>query len=162
MNTNSFKIRTEVQERDKQAVEEILRSSGFFREDEIMVAVELVEERLNKGVECGYDFVFIDDNGRTVSYACFGLIPCSLISYDLYWIGTHEDYRGKGVGKIVLQKVEEIVKQMNGKALYIETSAKPLYEPTRQFYLSNGCKLEALFEDFYDIGDGKCVFVKRF
>ena len=38
---------------DPVTVESIVRSTGFFREDEVTVAVELVEERLSKGMESG-------------------------------------------------------------------------------------------------------------
>ena len=51
-------LRREVKPSDPEAVREILVSSGFFRDDEIPVAVELVQECLEKGPACGYDFFF--------------------------------------------------------------------------------------------------------
>jgi len=154
-------IRSEVIPSDPAAVEEIVISSGFFRPDEVPVAVELVEEGLEKGRESGYDFVFIEMDGRTVAYACFGLIPCTLYSYDLYWIATHEDFRGKGLGRIVLREVEKAVGDAGGKSIYIETSCLPKYDPTRAFYLKNDYSEKARFEDFYNEGDDKVVYVKR-
>lgn len=162
MENNKINLRTNVLKQDIENVREILVSSSFFRPDEIEVATELVQETLNKGKAAGYEFVFAEINDKTVAYTCFGSIPCSLVSFDLYWIATHQEFRGKGIGKLILQKTEEIVEQLGGRSLYIETSSKPLYEPTRQFYIANSYKLEALFEDFYDVGDGKCVYVKRF
>lgn len=146
---------------DKDSIREILSSSGFFHDFEIDVAIELVEEALTKGTtESGYHFVFADHMGTTISYACFGPIPCTRHSFDLYWIGTHQDYRGKGLGKQVLQRVENKVKQLNGRKIYIETSSKPMYVPTRQFYLSNGYENEAILKNFYDEGDDKVVYSK--
>ncbi|HNT42146.1 MAG: GNAT family N-acetyltransferase [Bacteroidales bacterium] len=145
---------------DKAGIREILSSSGFFHDFEIDVAIELVEEALAKGTESGYYFVFADHMGTTISYACFGPIPCTRHSFDLYWIGTHQDYRGKGLGKQVLQRVENEIKQLNGRKIYIETSSKPMYEPTRQFYLSNAYENEAILKNFYDEGDDKVVYSK--
>jgi len=157
----SYKLRYEAKQSDLQSVDEILRSTDFFREDEIEVAVELVQERLDKGKESGYEFVFLDIDEKTVAYVCFGLIPCSLISYDLYWIGTHQDYRGKGMGKIILLETEKIVKELGGKAIYIETSSKQKYLPTQKFYENNNYDLKFVYEDFYDVGDSKFVYVKK-
>jgi len=53
MNLTDLAIRTIPLESDIQSVETIVRSTGFFREDEIAVAVELVEERLSKGASAG-------------------------------------------------------------------------------------------------------------
>lgn len=154
-------IRFEVIPSDPKAVEDIVSSSGFFRPDEIPVAVELVTEHLEKGAESGYKFIIAEVDGHTVAYACFGLIPCTLHSYDLYWIATHDDYRGQGLGKIVLLEVEKVVAAAGGKTIYVETSYLPKYEPTRAFYLKNNYIEKARFEDFYTDGDDKVVYIKR-
>ncbi len=156
-----IEIRTDVRPQDIEAVKEIVESSGFFREDEIPVAVELVEERLAKGSSSGYEFIFAETGGRTVAYACFGLIPCTLASYDLYWIATHHDLRGQGLGKMVLGEVEKAVAQLGGRGIYAETSGMPKYEPTRAFYLKNNYLEKARFDDFYAEGDDKVVYVKK-
>ena len=146
---------------DIDAVKEIVESTGFFYDHEIPVACELVEEAVTKGKESGYEFVFVDIDGKPAGYACYGLIPCTKTSYDLYWIVVHNDYRGKGLGKTLLSEVEKHVKDLGGTAVYIETSDKELYKPTHKFYETAGCRLEATFADFYDVGDHKRVYVKR-
>jgi len=57
--------------------------------------------------------------------------------------------------------VEKTVRALGGKGIYIETSSLPKYEPTRAFYLKNGYPEKARFEDFYDTGDDKVVYVKK-
>lgn len=160
MTTENISFRTNVKFEDIETVTDIVRSTGFFREDEILVARELVEERFHKGEESGYEFIFADIEGKTIAYSCFGLIPCTLKSYDLYWIATHNDYRGKGIGGVILKKTEEAVNSLGGKTIYVETSSKEQYISTRMFYEKNDYLLKARFEDFYDIGDDKCVYVK--
>ncbi|GAB4458431.1 MAG: hypothetical protein Fur0028_12520 [Bacteroidales bacterium] len=161
MNLQNITLRYEPKESDPKVVEEIVRSSGFFREDEIIIAVELVQERLNKGKDSGYEFVFLELEGETLAYACFGAIPCSLVSYDLYWIATHNNFRGYGFGSIILTEVERIVKEQQGMYLYIETSLKGLYTATQKFYEKHRYEQKAVFDNFYDIGDGKIVYAKK-
>ena len=56
------RFRTEPKPDDIAAIRRIVASTGFFRPDEIAVAVELVEERLARGLEAsGYHFVFAED-----------------------------------------------------------------------------------------------------
>jgi len=160
MKTENITFRTIVKFEDIEDVTGIVRSTNFFREDEVLVARELVEEAFHKGKESGYEFIFAEVGGRTISYSCYGLIPCTLKSYDLYWIATHNDFRGKGIGRIVLKKTEEAVASLGGKTVYVETSSKEQYISTRLFYEKNDYTLKARFEDFYDIGDDKCVYTK--
>lgn len=160
MNDN-FTLRFEPLADDVQTVKEIIHSSGFFQEHEIPVALELVEEAVEKGLESGYFFVFAMDGDRTISYACYGSIACTKNSYDLYWIATHDDYRGKGVGSIILRETEKKVKSMGGRILYIETSSKPLYKPTQYFYEKHGYLKEAILKEFYDINDDKIIYSKH-
>ena len=93
---------------DNSVVRAIVASSGFFHDHEIEVAVELVEERLHKGLKSGYLFLFADQGDRTVGYSCYGEIACTEGSYDLYWIAVHNDCRNQGIGKVLLQKTETV------------------------------------------------------
>lgn len=158
---SSIIYRTEPKQSDIEDVREIILSSGFFLEHEIPVALELVQERIEKGIASEYYFVFADINGKPVAYACFGPIPCTLGSFDLYWIATHGSYRGKGIGKQLIAEVEREVKLMGGRAVYIETAGKPQYVPTRKFYETCGYLDEARLKDYYADGDDKIMYSKR-
>jgi len=147
---------------DVAAIRWIVESTGFFRADEVAIAVELVEERLAKGIEAsGYHFVFADGGAGPIGYACFGPIPCSLTSWDLYWIAVEDAARGQGLGRDLLRRAEDAVRARGGRAIYIETSSKPQYDATRAFYLACGYVLEHVFADFYAPGDGKAVYAKQ-
>jgi GNAT superfamily N-acetyltransferase len=161
MEINQNQFRTEVRAADVRVVREIVKTTGFFHGEEIEIAVELVEERLEKGEASGYNFIFLEYEGETVAYSCYGLIPLTKSSYDLYWIAVHSDHRGRGFGKILLAETEKDIKARRGTAIYAETSSRDLYIPTRQFYLRNGYALKAQFEDYYDKGDDLVYFVKK-
>lgn len=161
MNKPEFTLRTIPVPQDPARIKEMLISTGFFREDEIHVAVELAEERLSKGESSGYEFLFAEVNGKTVAYSCYGLIPCTLHSYDLYWIATHQDFKNRGIGRALLRETEKAIKKAGGTGIYVETSSREQYAPTRAFYEKNGYILKARFEDYYDMGDDKVVYIKK-
>jgi len=162
MNKNkNYKIRDTVKKSDIKAIDDIVRSTGFFPEEEMKIAVELIEERLNKGLESGYLFNFMEINDDVVGYSCFGPIPLTKTSYDLYWIAVHNKYRGKGYGSYLLKYSEEYMKKQGAYQIYVETSSKKQYQPTRNYYKKMGYKKIALFKDFYNFHDGKVVYYKK-
>jgi len=159
----SVSLREQAQPDDLAAVRRITESSGFFQAAEIEVAVELVQARLSQGAASGYYFLFAEAAppvGETIGYSCFGPIPCTQGSFDLYWIAVHDSYRGIGLGKLLLAESEAIIRRMAGRRIYVETSSRSQYEPTRNFYNRNGYRQEALIPEFYAPGDGKIIYTK--
>lgn len=143
-----------------ETVREMVTGTGFFNREEIDIAAELVMERLEKGEASGYEFIFLELDETTVAYSCFGRIPLTKSSYDLYWIVTNTQWRNRGLGKILLKETEEAILKENGSAVYAETSSREQYLPTRKFYENNGYLLKARFEDYYDRGDDLVFYVK--
>ena len=160
MSVPAIGFRTTVTESDVRTVRAITDSTGFFYPEEVDTAVELVEERLLKGPRCGYHFLFAEQEGRTAGFTSYGPIACTKESYDLYWIVVSGDYRGKGLGTRLLEQTEEAIAALGGTRVYIETSARPLYTPTRAFYLARGYSQIAELEDFYAPGDAKAMYLK--
>jgi ribosomal protein S18 acetylase RimI-like enzyme len=154
-------FRTEVRPKDIETVRDIIISTGFFYDFEVPVAVELVEDRLDHGDQSDYHFLFADQDGITVAYSCFGPIAATEGSFDLYWIATHNDYRGKGIGNLLIGETHRIIREMGGRIVIAETSTLEKYTPTRHFYDRIGYTKEAQINDFYKEGDGKVFFVKR-
>jgi len=155
-----LRFREEPLATDIASVREIVESSGFFYPAEIEVACDLVRERLAKGTESGYYFLFAEEGRKDVGYTCFGPIPCTLDSYDLYWIAVHHARRGSGIGRDLLNRSEEVIRNMGGRRIYVETSSRDLYRPTMAFYGACGYKIEATLEDFYAPGDAKVILLK--
>lgn len=156
-----IKFRTTVKESDIHGVRDIIVSTRFFYDHEVEIAADLVEERLKVGESSGYYFVFAEYEGITIAYSCFGPNIMSKTCFDLYWIATHNDFRGKGIGKKVLDETIKEAKKMNCLILIAETSGLPHYAPTRAFYERTGFDLEARIKDFYTLGDDKLFFTKR-
>lgn len=153
-------FRFEVGADDRRVVREIVESTGYFSAAESDVAVELVDERLAKGLASGYHFVFLELDGRCVGYACYGPIACTVHSYDLYWIAVHRDCQRHGFGQRLVAICEEEIGRLRGRRIYVETSGREQYRSTRQFYERCHYELAARLPDFYDEGDDKLVYVK--
>lgn len=149
---------------DREAVAGLLERTGFFRADEIAVAVELVDERLARGVASDYYFWFADAAGAPgapVGYVCYGPTPCTIGSFDLYWIAVDAGAQGHGLGRVLARRAEESAAAMHGRRMYVETSGKELYAPTQAFYRRVGYAEAARLVDFYDVGDDKIIFQKN-
>ncbi len=153
-------FREEVRPEDRRAVGRLVRATGFFSDEEIDIAVDLVEERLARGSASGYLFLFAEEADRLLGYTCFGPIPGSVHSFDLYWIAVDPQEQGRGVGRTLITSSERIMAGCGARRLYAETSSRPQYESTRAFYLACGYREEAFLIDFYAPGDGKVIFSK--
>jgi D-alanine-D-alanine ligase len=155
-----IKIRYEAAPADAEAVRRLTEATGFFYPYEVDVAEELVLERLAKGDASGYYFVFAEQDGRLIGYTCYGPIACTASSFDFYWIAVNPDFQGKGLGRVLVDETERLVRSAQGKRIYVETSQRPLYDSTRAFYEKCGYVAESILEDFYGPGDGKVTYCK--
>ena len=163
VNPQPFNItwREEPVSTDIENIFKIVSSTGFFSDNELDIAVELVEERLLKGVRSGYYFLFLESDKRLTGYSCYGPIPGTMHSFDLYWIAVKNESRGTGLGKLILEMSEQKIAEMSGKSIYIETSSKDKYLPTRNFYEKCGYRAEAQLKNFYAPSDDKIIYVKN-
>jgi GNAT superfamily N-acetyltransferase len=153
--------RQEIEPSDLGAILNIVQSSGFFSTAEVELACELASDRLENGSQSSYQFLFVEnDDGEVIGYTCYGLIPATVASYDLYWIAVSETSRGKKLGKLLLQKTEEIILGTGGERLYAETSSRAQYASTQRFYQNCGYVAEAVLKDFYSPGDSKIIYSK--
>jgi ribosomal protein S18 acetylase RimI-like enzyme len=152
--------REEPRPSDMTRVREIVVSSGFFSEAEVEVAVELVQERLKKGIESGYYFLFAEKDQEVAGYSCFGPIPCTVESYDIYWIAVQQELRRSGLGAEILKRAEERIRKMEGKRIYVETSSREQYKPTRSFYSRCGYRKEATLKNFYSPREDKVIYLR--
>lgn len=156
----TWSIRDTLKPDDPRHIRKIVASTGFFSEAEIVMAVELVNEALTKGEASGYCFIMAEQYSDVLGYTCFGPIAGTQSSYDLYWIAVHQKMRGQGVGQELLRHTETRVAAQSGTRMYIETSSRDQYAPTRQFYRRCGYQEAARLNDFYAPGDGKVIYVK--
>ncbi|HYS55412.1 MAG TPA: GNAT family N-acetyltransferase [Thermoanaerobaculia bacterium] len=148
-----------VRPRDRAAIEDFLRASENFTAEEVGTALELIDEALAGDDE--YIVNVLSADGRVVGYECHGPASLTVGTYDLYWIAVDPRAQRQGYGRRLLRAAEEDVARRAGRLLLIETSSKPSYAPTVEFYKRNGYHLDARIRDYYRLGDDKLVFAKE-
>lgn len=146
---------------DADSIEELVRQTGFFDADEVLIARELVEERLARGPASGYEFLIVTQSHAVAGYTCFGHIACTKNAWDLYWIAVAPSFQRQGLGSWLAHATEREVHCRGGRGIYIDTSGRDQYRSTRQFYERCGYSIAANFPDFYDLNDPKLVYAKR-
>lgn len=152
--------RQQIKPSDIATIADIVESSGFFSDEELEIAIELAEDALEKQEAGSYRFLFAEIDGRVVGYCCYGPIPATRSSYDLYWIVVSRAMQGKGLGKLIMAETEKVIFHNGGRQLYAETSSRGQYKPTQKFYEICGYHEEAFLKDFYAPGDGKIIYSK--
>lgn len=162
MNRSDLHIafRRDVRPSDKEIVENVVESTGFFSHAEKEIAVELVQERLTTGDASGYFFIFAEWDQEVVGYACYGPIPATLYSYDIYWLAVRSDFQKRGLGRKLMEMCEAAIHAQGGRRIYADTSGRAQYDPTRRFYAACGYQPAAHLPDYYAPGDAKIIYVK--
>lgn len=145
---------------DRQAIRRLLVASGFFNPEELEVALELVDDRLELSDASHYRFLVAEVDGAVVGYACWGPIPGTAQSADLYWIAVDPVAQRRGVGRSLLEATERWIAESARSRVYVETAGRAQYDPTRAFYRACGYRTVAELDDFYAPGDGKVIFLK--
>jgi len=142
---------------DAGEVERITRAVGVFRDDEIPVAMDVFTALA--GRTDTYEGRVAELDGRVAGWICWGPTPCTLATFDLYWIVVDPADHGRGVGHALLEAMEAAV---TGRArlIVVETAGRDDYAPTRAFYARHGYQAISRIPDFYAPGDDQVRFVK--
>ena len=145
---------------DRGRIEDITHAVGLFRDDEILVALEVFDEAAREGGSQSYTALGADIDGRLVGWICWGPTPCTLGTYDLYWMAVEPALQGSGIGSALLGEMERRLAGL-ARLIIIETTGRPDYAATRGFYETRGYRTAATIPDFYAPGDDQVVFVKK-
>lgn len=147
--------------KDREVIFAILKNTAMFTEQEIDVALELIDVYLNHKNQKDY-LIYVAETaqGQVVGYVCYGPTAVAEGTYDLYWIAVDSRFQGQGIGKQLLIFTEEEVRKLKGRLIIIETSSQEKYASTQNFYLGNRYVLAARIKDYYRAGDDRLIYVK--
>jgi ribosomal protein S18 acetylase RimI-like enzyme len=149
-------------EEDRMRLQSILISTRAFTEAEIAVAMELIDIVLKNPSQGDYKIkCMVDDLNRPVGYICYGPVPMTEKTFDLYWIAVAPEFQGKGIGSKLLEVLEERVRTLGGRMILADTSSIAAYEKTRDFYKRTGFREVARIPDYYSVGNDRITYCKK-
>jgi ribosomal protein S18 acetylase RimI-like enzyme len=148
---------------------ELLVGTGAFNADEVAVALALFDASQapadatqdDAADAVDYEFVGAFEDEHLVGYACFGATPATDGTYDLYWLAVDPAVQGRGIGRALVRDVEGKLIARGGRLLVVETSSRPDYAGTRQFYARSGYAEAARVRDFYAPADDRILLTTR-
>ncbi len=145
---------------DEPAVLEIIERTGFFRPVEVDIAREVFSDSAEMKPGCTYQSYVAEADEAVAGWICFGATPCTLGTFDLYWLAVDPSFQRRGIGRDLVCYAEEEIRRQHGRLVVVETSGIQRYAPTRAFYERLGYVLAARIPEFYAPGDDKCVYLK--
>jgi ribosomal protein S18 acetylase RimI-like enzyme len=138
----------------------ILRETEVFTDDEIAIALELIDSVIDRPEQRDYVIRVYEESSRVLGYYCVGPTPATVATYDLYWIAVDSTVHGGGVGTVLNRDAEDLIRERGGSLIMVETSSQPRYEKTRLFYRRRGYEELARIRDYYRPGDDLVIYGK--
>jgi GNAT superfamily N-acetyltransferase len=146
---------------DKPEILSMLKETNFFRPQELLVAQEVLDDALAEGANGHYQSFAAEENGKLVGWICFGPAPCTISTFDIYWLVVTPQKQRNGVGAFLMKYAANLIKNRNGRLIVAETSGHPRYHSTRRFYEKMNYSPVSCIRDFYAPGDDKVIYVKN-
>ena len=144
---------------DRDRVHAMVEATGVFRPDEVEVALEVFDDAVAApGVD--YHALGAYDDDTLVGFALYGPTPCTVTTWDLYWIVVDPHAHRLGVGRRLMAESETAIDRHGGRLVVVETSSRENYAPTRAFYEALGYDRAARIADYYAAGDDLIVYTK--
>jgi ribosomal protein S18 acetylase RimI-like enzyme len=141
-------------------IRRLAAAEPLFNAQERLAVAELLHDYLERPDHNGYFFLSALDGPQLAGFACYGPKPLTQGTFDLYWIAVDRGLARRGVGRALMQAVEEAVRRQGGRLLLVETSGRPDYAPTRAFYEAVGYRAGARIADFYAPGDDLVIYLR--
>jgi ribosomal protein S18 acetylase RimI-like enzyme len=167
MSSASRNVRTSFEWKSPEApqrpqIADMVAATGVFRADEVDVALEVFDSYCSAP---GKDYWAVGAYSKPdgiAGFAFYGPTPCTVGTWDLYWIVVHPSFQGSGIGRGLLERAERDMRSAGARMCVIETSSRDDYSMTRRFYLACGYQEVARIADFYDTGDDRVTYAKQF
>jgi ribosomal protein S18 acetylase RimI-like enzyme len=146
---------------DKTAVMRMLACTNFFKPYELQIAEEVFDDAIAEGPKGDYQSFVARGNCDTIGWICFGRTPCTVGTFDIYWVVVDPENQNRGIGAFLMGYAADFIKKHKGRMILVDTAGNPRYLPTRRFYKKVGYRKAACLKDFYADGDDKIIYIKR-
>ena len=157
---------------DRPALAALIVKDGLFTPPELKVSLELIDGAL-ADPDGDYRVLVAEvadlkglngpaaPESTVAGYVCYGPSPMTEGTWDLYWIVTHPEARGRGVAGALVGAMEAELSCAGARLIRVETSEQELYEAAHRFYVRYQYPEVARLDDFYKPGDALIIMVKR-
>lgn len=136
-------------------------ATGFFKPHEVETLAGVLDDYEAEARDYGHMCRTWDEADGPAGFVYYAPVEMTDNTWELWWIVVDPAHQGRGLGRRLLEAVEDDVRARGGRLMLIETSSTPHYDPTRRFYLKNGYTLAAQIAGFYADGDDKVIYAKR-
>ena len=96
-----------LQGKDIAVIGKFLEESRMFKDEEVAVAVDMMEECAGDAEQEEYISYVSVVGERVTGWICFGKTDFCEGVYDMYWICVGGEFQGEGVGKRLVSFMEE-------------------------------------------------------
>ncbi|MFH1093020.1 MAG: N-acetyltransferase [Candidatus Omnitrophota bacterium] len=140
---------------------DITRNTEVFTEGELDTLKEVLED-LKHNKKTSYNLIKEEVEDKLVGFALFGRTPLTEFTWDIYWLIVDKSFQGRGIGKLLLVKIEEFIREkMPRAAIKLETSTRKKYSAARGLYKRFKFQEAGNLPNFYSEGDDMIIFYKE-
>ena len=146
-----------IKEEDIDALKTVLDSSELFPSE---MLDDMIDDYLTNPDSTDIWFTTIIDS-QPISIGYCAPERMTEGTFNLYAIAVTKELQGKGIGKNMMEYIEDLLRKNGHRILIVETSGKTEFEQTRRLYLKCCYTQQARIPEFYEEGDDKIVFWKK-
>lgn len=139
----------------------LARDAGVFKDIEIDILEETLQEWERRS-DGSSTLVELASNGRVSGFAFFGPLHNTEFTYDIRWIVVDRLTKKLGIGKQLLERIEEEILKVSPNAIIsVEISKIKENAVAENFFLDAGFTLVGRIPDFYGKGDDFLMYAKH-
>src|SRR5882672_3255250 len=146
---------------DRPRIRHILLQSELFKASDADCVDEMFGLALDKPTPDNYRFLSGWLDGTMAGFACYGWESLTCGTWDLFWVCTLPEVRGRGLGRALLGEAVRVATAEGGRLMVVYTSSTPAYDAARKLYESQQFVRTATVPEYYNIGDDLHIYSRR-
>ena len=105
---------------------QLAAGTGVFKPHEIEALKEVLDDYHAYNHQHGHRCVTREERGKVIGFAYYAPAAMTDRTWYLYWIAVSKTIQARGIGRELLLHLEDEIRKLGGRVLFIETSSLPL------------------------------------